>query len=176
MATLKGIWTLGKKIQYENVGEQLINGILLVSIDGIAIDRIYVGPFTDDMHETSYTFEATYEGKDIFYIVFDSLDVIKTNRHYTWNFGDTEQTVSDEFYEWWTKWFIEYKPEQILGSWKISDEIEVGIVFSTAMTFEDSKGNRYDQIRKTTDDMGDTLLEAHNPDNDSWTAMFTIPW
>lgn len=176
MATLKGIWTLGKKIQYENVGEQLINGIFLGTTDGAIFNRIYVGPFTDDMHETSYTFEVTCEGKDVFYILFDSLDVIETNRHYTLNFGDTEQIVSDEFYEWWTKWFIEYTPEKILGSWKISDEIEVGIVFSTSMTFEDSKGNRYDQIRKTTDDMGDTLLEAHNPMDDSWTAMFTIPW
>ena len=102
MATLKGIWTLGKKIQYENVGEQLINGIFLGTIDGTIFDRIYVGPFTDWANETSYKFEITCEGNNVFYILFDSLDVIETNRHYTLNFGDTEQIVSDEFYEWWT--------------------------------------------------------------------------
>ena len=177
MATLKGVWTIGKKLLFKDIGEQLLNGT--DTSLGESFAKIVVAKKVDSWGDTILRI-AWYdaEGKWIRDInrYSDVEGVEDTDRHYTFDLGNVEQTVSDEFYEWWTSSFVEFTPEKVLGSWKFSDDILVGFINDTTMLFEDAQGNKYDQIRESLTDMGDKTVEAHSVNTGEWTLMFTIPF
>ena len=181
MATLKGIWTLGKKIQYKEL-EQRINGVCLNGGNPFAIIKVYKTSANNNYYYVECLYEdGTRDGFSAPEIYAEHTDAGDETygRYLTYDFGDIEQTVSEEFYEWWTKYFHKYCPESILGTWKFADEIyATGIPEGlTTITFSDSIGNVYDQIRSTTDEItGDCITEAHNIATNSWTTMMTIPF